>query len=57
MYKKIRYEVSEHIATIRFDRAEKLNAYTPEMGEEIVAAFSARSRRLCGSRSWVALSA
>ena len=39
MYQTIRYEVSEGIATIRFDRAEKLNAYTPEMGDETVAAF------------------
>ncbi|MBW2401080.1 MAG: enoyl-CoA hydratase/isomerase family protein [Deltaproteobacteria bacterium] len=28
MYQTIRYEVSEGIATIRFDRPEKLNAYT-----------------------------
>jgi 2-(1,2-epoxy-1,2-dihydrophenyl)acetyl-CoA isomerase len=41
MYEKIRYEVREGIATITFDRAEKLNAYTPEMGQEIVAAFEA----------------
>jgi len=39
MYQTIRYEVREGIATIRFDRPEKLNAYTPEMGDEIVAAF------------------
>ena len=39
MYETICYEVSERIATIAFDRPEKLNAYTPEMGEEAVAAF------------------
>jgi 2-(1,2-epoxy-1,2-dihydrophenyl)acetyl-CoA isomerase len=39
MYQTIRYEVREGIATIRFDRPEKLNAYTPEMGDETVAAF------------------
>jgi enoyl-CoA hydratase/carnithine racemase len=39
MYQMIRYEVREGIATIVFDRPEKLNAYTPEMGEEAVAAF------------------
>ncbi len=39
MYEMIRYEVREGIATIAFDRPEKLNAYTPEMGEETVAAF------------------
>ncbi len=40
MYEMIRYEVREGIATIAFDRPEKLNAYTPEMGEEAVAAFA-----------------
>ena len=39
MYELIRYEVGDGIATITFDRPEKLNAYTPEMGEEIVAAY------------------
>lgn len=39
MYQTIRYEVLEGIATITFDRPEKLNAYTPEMGDETVAAF------------------
>jgi 2-(1,2-epoxy-1,2-dihydrophenyl)acetyl-CoA isomerase len=38
-YEYIRYDVADGIATITFDRAEKLNAYTPEMGDEIVAAF------------------
>jgi enoyl-CoA hydratase/carnithine racemase len=40
-YEYIRYDVADGIATITFDRAEKLNAYTPEMGDEIVAAFEA----------------
>jgi enoyl-CoA hydratase/carnithine racemase len=35
----IRYEVRDHIATICFTRADKLNAYTPAMGEAAVAAF------------------
>ena len=35
----IRYEVGDAIATIAFARPEKLNAYTPEMGEEAVEAF------------------
>ncbi|MBW2382377.1 MAG: enoyl-CoA hydratase/isomerase family protein [Deltaproteobacteria bacterium] len=39
MYELIRYEVREGIATIAFNRPDKLNAYTPEMGEEVVAAF------------------
>jgi enoyl-CoA hydratase/carnithine racemase len=41
MYEMIRYEVDDGIATIVLDRPEKLNAYTPEMGDEIVAAFEA----------------
>ncbi len=43
MAEMIRYDVSDHIATIAFNRADKLNAYTPEMGEEAVTAF-ARAR-------------
>ena len=39
MSELIHYEVREGIATIAFDRPEKLNAYTPEMGEEAIAAF------------------
>lgn len=39
MYESIRYDVRDQIATIALDRPEKLNAYTPEMGEEVVAAF------------------
>ncbi len=39
MYEMIRYEVREGIATIAFNRPRKLNAYTPQMGEEIVTAF------------------
>jgi enoyl-CoA hydratase/carnithine racemase len=39
MYQTIRYEVCDGIATITFDRPDKLNAYTPEMGDETVAAF------------------
>jgi 2-(1,2-epoxy-1,2-dihydrophenyl)acetyl-CoA isomerase len=39
MYERILYDVSDQLATISFNRADKLNAYTPEMGEEVVAAF------------------
>ena len=39
MYEMIRYEVREGIATIAFDRPDKLNAYTPAMGDETIAAF------------------
>jgi enoyl-CoA hydratase/carnithine racemase len=43
MSDRVLYEVADAIATISFNRADKLNAYTPEMGEETVAAF-ARAR-------------
>ena len=39
MYERIRYEVRDGIATIALHRPDKLNAYTPEMGEEIVDGF------------------
>lgn len=38
-FETLRYEVDDRVATIAFDRDAKLNAYTPEMGEEAVAAF------------------
>lgn len=43
MYERIRYEVNESVAVVTLNRPDKLNAYTPEMGEEIVDAF-ARAR-------------
>ena len=39
MYEHILFDVSEGIATITLNRAEKLNAYTTEMGDEVVAAL------------------
>jgi 2-(1,2-epoxy-1,2-dihydrophenyl)acetyl-CoA isomerase len=39
MDETIEYETREGVATIAFARPDKLNAYTPEMGEETVAAF------------------
>ena len=42
-YQNILYEVDDGIATLTLNRPEKLNAYTPEMGDEIVDAF-ARAR-------------
>ncbi len=41
MFDTIEYEVSEGIATIFFNRPDKKNAYTPLMGDEIVAALNA----------------
>jgi enoyl-CoA hydratase/carnithine racemase len=37
----IRYAVEDHVATITLNRPHRLNAFTPEMGEEIAAAFDA----------------
>ena len=40
-FDQIRYEVGGGVATITLHRPEKLNAYTTEMGDEVVAAFAA----------------
>lgn len=40
MYGTILFEVSDGIATVTLNRPEALNAYTPEMGEDIVDVFS-----------------
>ena len=40
-YETILYEVADQIATVTLNRPEKRNAYTPQMGEEVVAAFHA----------------
>jgi enoyl-CoA hydratase/carnithine racemase len=40
MYARILYDVSDGVATVTLNRPEKLNAYTPEMGDEVVAAFA-----------------
>ena len=41
MYTNILFEVSDGIATITLNRPDKLNAYTTEMGDEVVDAFQA----------------
>ncbi len=43
-YQHILYNVSERIATITLNRPDVLNAYTPDMGDEIVAAFRLAER-------------
>jgi enoyl-CoA hydratase/carnithine racemase len=34
-YQEIRYEAAERIATLTLDRPDRLNAWTPQMGEEV----------------------
>jgi enoyl-CoA hydratase/carnithine racemase len=46
-YQEIRYETAEHIATITLDRPDRLNAWTPNMDEEVRDAM----RRAAGEDS------
>ncbi|MEZ5218449.1 MAG: enoyl-CoA hydratase-related protein [Ilumatobacteraceae bacterium] len=39
-YETIRYEVDEEIATITLDRPDKMNAWTPQMAEELADAIT-----------------
>lgn len=39
-FRDIRFAVADGVATITLHRPEKLNAYTVEMGDEVVAAFA-----------------
>lgn len=39
MAETILFDVSDGVATVTLYRPDKLNAYTPQMGEEVVAAF------------------
>jgi enoyl-CoA hydratase/carnithine racemase len=38
-YEQIRYDVNHHILLLTLDRPEKLNAFTPQMREELIDAF------------------
>ncbi len=38
-FEEIRYEVEDHILTITLDRPDRLNAFTPTMGKELIEAF------------------
>jgi 2-(1,2-epoxy-1,2-dihydrophenyl)acetyl-CoA isomerase len=40
-FEMIRVEIEDRVATITLNRPAKLNAYTTEMGDEVVAAFAA----------------
>ncbi|MBL8269835.1 crotonase/enoyl-CoA hydratase family protein [Steroidobacter sp.] len=42
-FKTIRYEVTESILTITLHRPEQMNAFTPEMANELIAAFQQAS--------------
>jgi enoyl-CoA hydratase/carnithine racemase len=38
-FEQIRYEVADHVLTITLNRPNRLNAFTPTMGRELVEAF------------------
>jgi enoyl-CoA hydratase/carnithine racemase len=38
-FEQIRYEISDHVLTITLNRPERLNAFTPTMGQELIEAF------------------
>ncbi len=40
-YEEIRYEVEDHVLTVTLDRPDRLNAFTPTMKDELIAAFDA----------------
>src|SRR5919197_4300113 len=40
-FQEIRYEVADHVLTITLDRPERMNAFTPTMQRELIAAFDA----------------
>ncbi len=40
-FEEILYEVEDHVLTITLNRPERLNAFTPTMGQELIQAFDA----------------
>jgi enoyl-CoA hydratase/carnithine racemase len=38
-FEEIRYEVDDHVLTITLNRPDRLNAFTPTMGRELIEAF------------------
>ena len=38
-FEEIRYEVADHVLTITLNRPDRLNAFTPTMGREVIEAF------------------
>src|SRR3712207_5433030 len=40
-FEQLRYEVADQVLTITLDRPDRLNAFTPTMAEELIAAFDA----------------
>src|SRR3954465_8392234 len=40
-FEQIRYEVADGVLTITLDRPDRLNAFTPTMKDELIAAFDA----------------
>src|SRR3954470_28807 len=40
-FEQIRYEVADGVLTITLDRPDRLNAFTPTMKDEVIAAFDA----------------
>ena len=38
-FEQIRYEIADHVLTITLDRPDRLNAFTPTMGRELIEAF------------------
>jgi enoyl-CoA hydratase/carnithine racemase len=38
-FEEIRYDVADHVLTITLDRPDRLNAFTPTMGRELIEAF------------------